>query len=219
MFKFISFDLDRTLVKNTYPDKVWLEGLPEIYSIDKNLDFEAAKKLIFGKYDEIGNSRVEWYDLDYWIKKFNLKINKRDLLEKYRFEIEVYPDAEQVLEFFQKRFNLIIISNAKREFIDIELDQTGFSKYFKRIFSSTSDYNKVKNEKSFYLKICDVLKISPSEIIHIGDNKNFDYDIPRSIGIKAFLLDRNNIGNEKYVVHDLFDFKEKVKKITQSNGL
>ena len=67
--------------------------------------------------------------------------------------------------------------------------------------------------KSFYLKICDDLKINPSEIIHIGDNKNFDYDIPRSIGIKAFLLDRNNIRNENYVVYDLFDFKQKVKKI------
>jgi putative hydrolase of the HAD superfamily len=49
----------------------------------------------------------------------------------------------------------------------------------------------VKKSKEFYGKICELLKIKPEEVIHIGDHLIFDYLNPKEIGINAFLINRN----------------------------
>ena len=50
----------------------------------------------------------------------------------------------------------------------------------------------IKKEGSFYLALCSSLAIKPGELIHIGDHYEFDYLVPREIGIRAFYLDRNS---------------------------
>ena len=52
MIKLISFDMDKTLVKSTYADLVWLEGFPKIYALEKKIDLEKAKQFLLEKYDE-----------------------------------------------------------------------------------------------------------------------------------------------------------------------
>ena len=49
-----------------------------------------------------------------------------------------------------------------------------------------------EKEGSFYLALCSSLTIKPGELIHIGDHYEFDYLVPREIGIRAFYLDRNS---------------------------
>ena len=185
MIKLISFDMDKTLMKSTYADLVWLEGLPKIYALEKKIDLEKAKQFLLEKYDEIGEDRVEWYDIEYWFNRFNLKYNWRELLEKYRYAIETYSEVTNVLRRLYKKFDLIIASNARREFIEVELEETKLRKYFTHVFSSTSDFHKVKKATEFYSMICDKMNIHPDEVIHIGDHEEFDYNIPRK-----FIRDR-----------------------------
>ena len=83
MIKLISFDMDKTLVKSIYADLVLLEGLTKIYAMEKKIDLEKAKQFLLEKYDEIGEDREEWCDIEYWFNRFNLKYNWRELLEKY----------------------------------------------------------------------------------------------------------------------------------------
>ena len=59
MTAIISFDLDGTLMKSTYADVVWLEGLPSIYAREKRVPFEQAKTYLQQEYDTIGDNRVE----------------------------------------------------------------------------------------------------------------------------------------------------------------
>jgi len=80
MIKIISFDLDGTLVKSTYADKVWLEGLPTLYSKEKNIPLQQAKERIYTLYKEVGEDKKEWYDIDWWFKKFDLKGSWQNLL-------------------------------------------------------------------------------------------------------------------------------------------
>ncbi|MCK5257944.1 MAG: hypothetical protein KAJ69_00385, partial [Thermoplasmatales archaeon] len=108
--------MDKTLMKSTYADLVWLEGLPKIYALEKKIDLEKAKQFLLEKYDEIGEGRVEWYDIEYWFNRFNLKYNWRELLEKYRYAIETYSEVTNILRRLYKKFDLIIASNARREF-------------------------------------------------------------------------------------------------------
>ena len=213
MIKLISFDMDKTLMKSTYADLVWLEGLPKIYALEKKIDLEKAKQFLLEKYDEIGEDRVEWYDIEYWFNRFNLKYNWRELLEKYRYAIETYSEVTNVLRRLYKKFDLIITSNARREFIEVELEETKLRKYFTHVFSSTSDFHKVKKVTEFYSMICDKMNIHPDEMIHIGDHEEFDYNIPRKLGITSFHLDREKTNEGDFIVYDLKEFEKRINEL------
>ena len=81
MIKVISFDLDGTLMKSTYADLVWLEGLPKIFAKEKKIDFLIAKNYLQQEYDKVGDNKEEWYDLEYWFKRFNLTSDWKHLLK------------------------------------------------------------------------------------------------------------------------------------------
>jgi len=213
MIKIISFDLDGTLMKSTFADLVWLEGLPRIYASEKEVDVEESKQYIKKEYDKIGDNKVEWYDIGYWFNRFNLHSNWMDLLDKYRYAVEVYPEVPNVLKRLDKKSDLIIISNARREFIEIELEEAGLRKYFTYVFSSTSDFHRVKKITQFYLMICDKLNINPDEMIHMGDHEKFDYQIPKKIGITSFYLNRTKTNSGKFIASDLEEFEKRIDKL------
>lgn len=213
MVKLISFDLDGTLIKSTYADLVWLEGLPKIYAEEKGIDFNEAKRFLNKEYDKIGDNNKEWYDIEYWFNRFELKTTWKELLEKYRYAIEAFPEVNNVLEKLHNKYDMILISNAKREFIDIELEESKLKKYFSLIFSSTSDFDMVKKVSDFYWMICNKIGVNPGQIIHVGDHKEFDYNIPKKLGIKSFYLNRERTSKGKFVVYDLKEFLSRVENL------
>jgi HAD superfamily hydrolase (TIGR01549 family) len=97
----------------------------------------------------------------------------------------------------------IIISNARREFVDLEIAQTGIGNFFDHIFSVTSDFNLIKSNHTTFLEVCRICKILPSEMLHIGDDYKFDFKVPRELGIKAIFLDRNGKKKREDTVQSL----------------
>ncbi len=210
MIKIISFDFDGTIVKPTFADAFWLQGVPALYAQHHHLDVEEAKKVLFEEYEKIGENRIEWYDPGYWFDRFNLQKDWKKMLFEYRTSVEVYPEAPAVLKRLSKNYMLIISSNAKKEFIDLQLSQAKLHQYFKKIFSSTSDFHTVKKVTDFYEMICHKLGISPQEMVHVGDHKEFDYNAPRKLGITAYYLNRKENITGKYSVSDLEQFEKKL---------
>lgn len=206
--KILSFDLDGTLVKSTYANSVWLEGVPKVYAKEKNLPLDYVSKYIFEEYYKIGENKKEWYDIDWWFKHFKINSSWQDLLNKYRFSVELFPDTIKTIKKLSKKFDLIIISNAKKEFIDIQIEEAKIRKYFSHIFSSLSDFDTVKKMPNVYKEICDKLKINTNEIIHIGDSKEFDFESPQKIGIKSYYIDREETTNGKNIINTLSDLEE-----------
>ena len=203
MIKVISFDFDGTITKTTFADLFWLEGLPKLYSEKYNVDLEEAKNFLFREYDKIGKERLEWYDPDYWFNRFNINYSWKKLMEDYSYAIEIYPDVIPTLERLKNSYDLIIISNARREFIEIQMEKLNIKRYFKRVFSTVSDFNMVKKEGEVYRKVCEQVGIDKSELIHVGDDYKFDFLAPRSIGIKAIYLDRKSGRNGDFVISSL----------------
>ena len=203
MIKIISFDFDGTITKTTFADLFWLEGLPKLYSEKYNVDLEEAKNFLFREYDKIGKERLEWYDPDYWFNRFNINYSWKKLMEDYSYAIEIYPDVIPTLERLKNSYDLIIISNARREFIEIQMEKLDIKRYFKRVFSTVSDFNMVKKEGEVYRKVCEQVGIDKSELIHVGDDYKFDFLAPRSIGIKAIYLDRKSGRNGNFVISSL----------------
>ena len=209
----VSFDLDGTLVSSEYVDAVWLEKIPQLYAEKENMPNEEARRYVAREYLKVGPEALEWYDIVYWIKKFDLKASWKDILMSCVDKLKLYPEVREVLERLSKRNMLIITSNASNEFIQIEVEFLGIKKYFSRIFSVVSDFGKTKKDEEAYEKICKELDAEKDKIIHVGDNYEFDYIAPIKAGIKAFYLDRKGNMNGNHVVKDLREFEEKINSL------
>ncbi len=210
MPKFISFDMDGTLIDPEFTDWVWSHGIPTLYAQKSGIPFEEAKAFVEEEYRKVGEGAVEWYDIKYWFRFFALKVDWRALMEQYVDKIKVYPDVAYVLDRCKEMFPLILTSNAGREFIDIEMEATGLGRYFDRIFSATSDFGDVKKTARFYHRICEILGANPQEIVHVGDHFEFDYLVPRTLGIHAFYLDRSGGKRGDFVLCDLKELEKKL---------
>ena len=200
MIRVISLDMDGTLVKTRFVDKVWMEGMPMLYAEKTGLDFPVAKEYVVGEYMKIGSDKLEWYDLLYWIERFGLKVGKDEILQMYEDEIETYPEVQEVLDLLAENYELVVTSNAAREFIDIELE--GLSDYFSETFSATSDFREVKKSPLIYGTVCAHMGAKPFEVLHIGDHYNYDYESPLDAGLDALFLDRKGERSGREVVGD-----------------
>ena len=206
----ISFDLDGTLVKMDFVDAVWLEEIPKLYAEKNGLEFNDAKKIIEEEYLKIGPEALEWYDIKYWIKKFDLDIEFIEIFKRCKDKLKLYPEVIEVLEELEEK--LIIISNAANEFIEFEINALNLNKYFENIFSAVSDFGKTKKDSELYQNVCNKIGINKRNLIHVGDNYEFDYIAAKKAGINAFYLDRKGNTNGDYVVRNLKEFEEKIKK-------
>jgi HAD superfamily hydrolase (TIGR01549 family) len=210
MAQIISFDMDGTLIDSKFTDWVWSHGIPTLYAEKFGIPFEAAKAFVEGEYRKVGEEAIEWYDIKYWFRFFQLEMHWQILMERYIDKIKVYPDVNHILERLKNKFSLILTSNAGREFIDIEMEATGLGRYFDRIFSATSDFGDVKKTVSFYRRICEILGANPHEIVHVGDHYEFDYLVPRKLGIHAFYLDRSAGQRGDFVLWNLRELEKRL---------
>jgi putative hydrolase of the HAD superfamily len=217
MIKVISFDFDGTIVTHKFADDFWLEGVPKLYAKQNNISLKAAQKYLLEEYDKIGDKRIEWYDPAYWFNRFKINSDWNNLLKQYLQSVEIYPDVVPILKRLSHCYTLIISSNAKREFIEIQLNFSDLKQYFTHIFSSTSDFHTVKKVTDFYGMICKKLSIKPQEMAHVGDHKEFDYLSPQKLGITAFYLDRNKTSSRPHTVHNLSQFEELLIKHSSSS--
>ncbi len=202
MKKVISFDLDGTLVRGTFGDMVWHHGIPGKYAEKHSMELETARSLILKEYESIGDANLLWYDVDYWLERFGLSVSADELLDAYRMHIEVVPHALEVITSLGKKYRLIIASNAGRIFVDKELAQAGLTGHFERVVSATSDLGMVKKEERFYRHLTAELAISPAEMVHVGDHRVFDYEVPASLGIESYHYNPSAMSNGN-VINDL----------------
>ena len=185
--KVISFDAEGTLVTPRFSEMIWREGIPTLFANKNDLDIAIAKREVFNAYDEVGDQRMEWYDIKYWFDRFDLG-SYEDLFNSHRKDICYYPEVSSVLSELSKNYRLVICSNSAREFLDILTEE--IKNRFVRMFSATSDFGALKNP-DLYLSMCQLLDISTEELVHVGDSPCFDFDAPQASGIRALYLNRD----------------------------
>jgi len=210
MVKIVSFDLDGTMVDGTFTRSFWYDGLSRLCAKRWGMTLEEARREITRRYGEVGMERLEWYDIKYWWKEFELDGRWRDLVEQCRSKVRTYPEVHEVLEGLHRRFKLVVITNAARELAELEIEQAGLKGYFDRVFSATSDFGLVKKTGGFYLDVLKAIGASPAEVVHVGDNWAFDYLAPMEAGIRAFFLDRDGKQSGEFVVRDLKEFSRQL---------
>ncbi|MEJ5292905.1 MAG: HAD family hydrolase [Candidatus Methanosuratincola sp.] len=206
----ISFDMDGTLVTPSFANLIWLEVIPQLVSEAWGISVDEAKAQLFADYKSIGPNRMEWYDLSYWTKRYRLEVNPRKLLLEYKEAVTPYPEVFGVLEALRENFDLVIISNSHRLFLDIT--SALFEGFFKKTFSTISDFGTMKDTSS-YRRACEELKIVPQELAHVGDSLELDYARARRAGVRAFYLDRDGLKKGRRFVRNLVEFKDRLLRL------
>lgn len=188
MKKIVSFDLDGTLVDVEFGNKVWNEGIGRKFAQTYGVDPDLGEEWVRNAYAAVGDKNLLWYDIDYWLRRFNLPISAAELLDAYAPSMRLLPHVKDVLDALSGRYELVVASNAARLFVEKELEQTGIASYFQRAVSATSDYGVVKKDVAFYRRLCSELAVSADEVVHVGDHPLFDLEVPLKFGIDAYCL-------------------------------
>jgi putative hydrolase of the HAD superfamily len=195
--------MEGTLIDHAFSHAIWETEIPRLYAEKHGLDLEAARKMVLKKYGTVGDRRREWYDVDYWFRRFGLEADWRKLMHARAGLITVYPDAAEALERLSGVYPMIVSSNTIREFLDLQVDAVGH--YFTHVYSAPSDFGTVKKDAGFYRLIIGSLGVRPSEMVHVGDHPEFDYRAARNLGVRAYHLDRSKETAGRDTVHDLVE--------------
>ena len=188
----ISFDAEGTLVTPDFSETIWHEAIPALYAQKNGLDLAQAKNSVVEQYNSIGVNRLEWYDIEYWFDRLDLGSSEPVIRSCLR-KISYYPEVTEVLSCLAGEYRLIVASGTPLELLHCLLRD--IESYFVRTFSSISHYGQVKNP-DFYLSICEEMGVNPAQVIHVGDNWQFDFLNARQAGLCAFHVDRSGQNHE-----------------------
>lgn len=187
--KVISLDFSGTLVTEDYIEYFWKEAIPRAYSAKEGISLKEAKAKVFEEYDKVSKDDINWYLPNYWLKKLGINNDLKELVEQSLVALRFYEDALSFIEKIKNKFTLIIASGVSSSLM---LPALGTLKVkFYKVYSST-DMFFVGKPPSFYNFILEDLKILPSQVIHIGDDKLNDLENPMKVGIRSYLIDRKS---------------------------
>ena len=211
MIKVVSFDVDGTLVLPDFNDFMWFEVLPRLYAEKRGMNIKKAKDEVFKEYNQIGADDLRWYSLDFWLGYFRLDWDQNSLLNKYEDKVALYLDVVPSLRRLSLRYGLVVASGMPDDFIEIKMRKDSIKRFFKRTFSSISEFGLVKKDESFYARMCRELGIEPDQLAHIGDHYQVDYLAALQAGALAFHLDRKH-EREKHL-GTIYDLNELVRRL------
>jgi len=198
----ISFDAEGTVVTPDFSEAIWHEAIPALYAQKKGLDLAQARRHIAEEYGRIGDQRLEWYDIEYWFSYLGLG-SSEPVIQSCLDKIGHYPEVTEVLSSLASEYKLIVASGTPLELLHFLLRD--IKPYFVRIFSSVSHYRQLKSP-DFYLKLCEEMGVKPNQVIHVGDNWQFDFLNAQQAGINAFYVDRSG-RNHQESLSDLTQLK------------
>ena len=215
MIKAISFDLDGTLADERFDDLIWREEIPILYAKKYKLSIERAKEKVFSTYYVAYYIEKEprWRDIEYWINRFKLGDWKK-VVDGLKDQIFIYSDVIPTLKQLKEKYKLLVISGADEKFLKLKIDTLSLKPYLDHIYSGPTHFGVLGKGVRVYAGILKELKLKPTEVVHIGDNHEQDYLVPRTIGMHAFHLMRGKKRKGKYEISTLREVAEKIEDLS-----
>lgn len=207
----VSFDVDGTLVDQEFNDLIWKHEIPASVCQHRGWTLDKAKEFCISEYQKVGEHDLRWYDIEYWLERFKIKTPALDILRKWEESIVVYPDVLPTLDKLRgEGIKTIIITCMPRIFLREKIRT--FDTYFEEIFSTISDFQKVKSP-AIYMSISEKIHCEPSAILHVGDHPLLDYQFSSEAGCQSLLIEREGT-TIKHSIQQL----EEIFKIISANA-
>tara|TARA_B100000214_G_scaffold102179_1_gene71383 strand:+ start:3752 stop:4486 length:735 start_codon:yes stop_codon:yes gene_type:complete len=139
-------------------------------------------------------------------------------ITKQKYDLKIFPDLIQCINDLRDMGLILgLISNINMSGKKIA-EKLGISSYFNYVFTS-EDLGYEKPNKMIFEKSLDIAKLTPSEVVFIGDQVESDILGAKNANILPILLDRyNNYENYSEVIkiNDLFQLQEIIKNLIGS---
>ncbi len=139
-------------------------------------------------------------------------------ITKQKYDLKIFPDLIQCINDLRDMGLILgLISNINMSGKKIA-EKLGVSSYFNYVFTS-EDLGYEKPNKMIFEKSLDIAKLTPSEVVFIGDQVESDILGAKNANILPILLDRyNNYENYSEVIkiNDLFQLQEIIKNLVGS---
>jgi len=210
----VSLDFAGTIAPKDFIDYFWLTLIPKFYSLKYGVGIEEAYRYVISEYESVSTDDVNWYLPNYWLERFGL-IEYRDvMLSMLNDYVTVYSEVPTVLTKLRENgIEIVIVSNTAIEFIDVFFNKYGeLRKFFSKVYSCVSHFGIPRKSKEFYLRVIEDLGVKPSNVVHVGDDVVYDFEVPRSLGIKAYLLDRSGKRKSPLTISSLTELLDLVLK-------
>jgi putative hydrolase of the HAD superfamily len=213
----VLFDLGGTLIKTSPPSKVLATILRDSGAPRSPEKIEDARKAVERQSDltelpTLGetfwlnwNARI----LEHLgIHEESTRLAERIVKEWWQYaEVELYADVEETLTLLRQRgLKVGIVTNGLDGDLREILRRVGLNGYFD-IEVTSNLVGKMKPHRRIFMHALEDLGVEPEEAIHIGDLVDADYKGARSCGLKALLVDRDDLVKDPSV--------EKIRALTE----
>jgi putative hydrolase of the HAD superfamily len=163
----VLLDMDGTLLDLEFDNWFWQKHVPECYARQQGLDRAEADRII---HDWITShlGTLNWYCLDFWTAELGLEIAR--LKREAGDRIAVRPGADTFLQALKESDKqVIMVTNAHRDALDLKVERTGIDRYFDEIVSS-HDYGHAKEAQLFWQHLQRHLPFDPARALLVDDS-------------------------------------------------
>ena len=185
----ISLDFTGTIVTNGYLQHFWEESIPRAYALEKKLTLEIAKRVVLREYNTVESNDINWYLPAYWLRRFGIRSELKELVEESLVALRFYPDAIDLMWKAKDKYKLIVTSGVPSSLLikPLRVISTNIDKIY-----SSSDIGIVGKPPEFFKFILEDLGIRSEQMVHVGDDRINDYENPMKVGISSYLVNRKD---------------------------
>ncbi len=170
--------------------KLLFEGCPH-YPCSMKINGNSLEDLRIRYEKDIEGVISEVAGSDWAVAVANLfRVRSRDYLR-------LYSDTADTLAALKERGKKVyLLSNAQRIFTLPEIEETGLNEYFDKMYIS-SDYEIMKPEKDYFLRLIDDESLDPKETVMVGNEIGSDVAIALRSGVNAVFLNTGGLSHSK----------------------
>ncbi|HLD80815.1 MAG TPA: HAD family hydrolase [archaeon] len=207
-FKVLAFDFDETLLdKKSFDYPFWFVELPDRVSKKQRIPFTDALYLVIDAFLKL-ESCADWYRPSHWFSFFHLRDDWRQAIRSMDSRARFYPDVVPTLKALRakNKYKIVVLSNSITEFLDKKLKDTRSRGLFDAVYSAIDDFGNNKRHETFEFFARKMKKdygVEKHEILHVGDNYEEDYELPKELGIPSLWINRGMKQEGRDTIHSL----------------
>ncbi|URZ00963.1 Pyrophosphatase PpaX [Clostridium felsineum] len=195
IIKAVIFDLDDTLYNEMDFVKEGFKCVASFLSRKYHLD----EKKLFEDILEILKLKGRGKIFDTLCKKYNIKEDIKTLVEIYRktsSPLQIYDDAKEVLESFNGKYKMGVITDGKASVQWNKINNLGIEKYFDKIIVTDDFGEKFWKPSEFaFIEMIKFLGCKACEAVYVGDNPRKDFIGARKVGLYTVRIIREQGDN------------------------
>ena len=203
--KAVIFDLDGTLYKSESYVRQLIDGIRDTLAEILSINSKEAENVIQELRLKFGSITLGLRSLGVERSMFYDRLVRKLTPEKL---IKPNPSMlEMLLEFKRMGLKIGCHTNASRRLAEkvfkaLQIDLGIFDVLV------TCDDADPKPTPSGYLKILEVLKLKPDEVVYVGDRWRVELEPAKRLGMKTVLISNQVKGSPDYIINDILELRK-----------